>query len=42
MESARWWLLMLAAVMFSMSGCTAGGQPSQSAQSPAHLASVGH
>ena len=42
MESARWWLLMLAAVMFSMSGCTAGGQWLESAHHPAHLTSAGH
>ena len=41
MESARWWLLMLAAVMFSMSGCAAGTQWSQSPHQAVHLASAG-
>ena len=29
MEGLRWWLVLLTAVMFSMSGCATAGAPSR-------------
>jgi|RhiMetdeSRZDD1v2_1073273.scaffolds.fasta_scaffold36938_7 hypothetical protein len=29
MEGLRWWLVLLTAVMFSMSGCATAGAPPQ-------------
>jgi hypothetical protein len=42
MDSLRWWLLLLAAVMFSMSGCASKGQWNNWASHPSHYASGNH
>jgi hypothetical protein len=42
MDSLRWWLLLLAAVMFSMSGCVSKDQWSNWASHPSHYASGNH
>jgi hypothetical protein len=42
MESARWWLLLVAAVMFSMSGCASNDQWAQWRAHPTHFASGDH
>ena len=42
MDSLRWWLLLLAAVMFSMSGCVSKNQWNNWASHPSHYASVNH
>jgi hypothetical protein len=42
MDSLRWWLLLLAAVMFSMSGCASGDQWNNWASHPSHYASGNH
>jgi hypothetical protein len=39
MDSLRWWLLLLAAVMFSMSGCATKQQWNEWASHPSHYAS---
>lgn len=38
MENLRWWLLLIAAVMFSMSGCASAGDHAAEQASPAHVA----
>lgn len=38
MENLRWWLLLIAAVMFSMSGCASAGDHAAGQASPAHVA----
>jgi hypothetical protein len=42
MDSLRWWLLLLAAVMFSMSGCVSKNQWNNWASHPSHYASGNH
>ena len=42
MESARWWLLLVAAVMFSMSGCASKDQWVEWRAHPTHFASGDH
>ena len=42
MDSLRWWLLLLAAVMFSMSGCASKEQWNEWASHPTHYASGNH
>jgi hypothetical protein len=42
MDSLRWWLLLLAAVMFSMSGCASKDQWNNWASHPSHYASGNH
>ena len=42
MDSLRWWLLLLAAVMFSMSGCASKDQWNEWTSHPAHYASGNH
>jgi hypothetical protein len=42
MDSLRWWLLLLAAVMFSMSGCVSKDQWNNWASHPSHYASGNH
>jgi hypothetical protein len=42
MDSLRWWLLLLAAVMFSMSGCASKDQWNNWAGHPTHYASGNH
>ena len=42
MDSLRWWLLLLAAVMFSMSGCVSKEQWNAWASHPTHYASGNH
>jgi hypothetical protein len=38
MENLRWWLLLIAAVMFSMSGCASTGDPTAGQATPAQVA----
>jgi hypothetical protein len=38
MENLRWWLLLIAAVMFSMSGCASAGDHAAGPASPAQFA----
>ena len=42
MDSLRWWLLLLAAVMFSMSGCASKDQWNAWTAHPSHYASANH
>jgi len=42
MESLRWWLLMIAAVMFSMSGCASSPDWAFWREHPSHFASGDH
>jgi len=42
MDSLRWWLLLLAAVMFSMSGCASKDEWQTWASHPTHYASGSH
>jgi hypothetical protein len=42
MDSLRWWLLLLAAVMFSMSGCASKQEWNEWASHPTHYASANH
>jgi hypothetical protein len=42
MDSLRWWLLLLAAVMFSMSGCASKQEWNEWASHPTHYASGNH
>jgi hypothetical protein len=42
MDSARWWLFLIAAVMGSLSGCATGEQWTDWADHPAHFASADH
>lgn len=39
MENLRWWLLLIAAVMFSMSGCASAPNQAAGQPSPTHLVS---
>jgi hypothetical protein len=42
MDNLRWWLLLIAAVMFSMSGCASGRDWAYWRDHPTHFASGGH
>jgi hypothetical protein len=42
MENLRWWLLLIAAVMFSMSGCASSDDWAYWRDHPTHFASGGH
>lgn len=42
MENLRWWLLLIAAVMFSMSGCASGQEWASWRGHLAHFASGQH
>ena len=42
MDSLRWWFLLLAAVMFSMSGCASKDQWNAWTAHPSHYASGNH
>jgi hypothetical protein len=42
MENLRWWLLLIAAVMFSMSGCASSRDWAYWRDHPTHFASGGH
>ena len=42
MENLRWWLLLIAAVMFSMSGCASSQDWASWRQHPTHFASGDH
>src|SRR5258705_2506273 len=42
MDNLRWWLLLLAAVLFSMSGCVSKDQWNNWASHPSHYASGNH
>ena len=42
MENLRWWLLLIAAVMFSMSGCASSQDWAYWREHPTHFASGGH
>jgi hypothetical protein len=42
MESLRWWLLLIAAVMFSMSGCASSQDWAYWRDHPTHFATGGH
>jgi cytochrome c biogenesis protein ResB len=42
MDNLRWWLLLIAAVMFSMSGCASARDWSTWREHPTHFASNDH
>lgn len=42
MESLRWWLLLIAAVMFSMSGCVSSPDSAYREEHPTHVGSGEH
>jgi hypothetical protein len=42
MENLRWWLLLIAAVMFSMSGCVSARDWADWVEHPTHFASTDH
>jgi hypothetical protein len=42
MENLRWWLLLIAAVMFSMSGCAFGQEWASGRDHSTHFASGQH
>jgi hypothetical protein len=42
MDNLRWWLLLIAAVMFSMSGCASARDWAYWSDHPTHFASGGH